>query len=410
MVLKRVRFHKSDVTQKESCRGRSMVEMLGALAVLAVISVVGVTGYRVAMHKYAADVLIGEMNDVSQHITLDLMKGNVDTLMLPSPYDKGKLQRTEYQLSYGCRGGLSVTAPCRNVSSYFVEISGIPYWACYEARPLLRHLKWTQTMYINETENGLCSKEHDNTVLSIFDISGFVAGGTGIITDPKDNDRSCSKPEDCGYTSDTGMRQSCVNGQCVACVKNDDCLLQFVCNKETGTCENPANKCSSDDQCKQKNPKIPYCSSNKTCVSCYTDEQCGNGETCHTESGGCFSNTIKTGFCLSSGKKTIKANETYIYFGGVAGSWWDAKRWCAGENYRLVSLKDLGCVQTDTGVCLDANGNIPTQLETIKPKIGSGTTCVTDRKTGCLNYVVDLSNGQITTNARTSGCHALCRP
>ncbi len=408
MIFERNQTEQSKIKQKESSRGRSMVEMIAMLTVLALLSIGGIYGYRVAMNKYAAGVLIGEMNDISQHITLDLMKGNVGQLLLAAPYDKGKLQRTDYDVAYGCRGSTSVSEPCQGVHSYFVQISGIPYWVCYEARPLLRRLKWTETMYVNETEDGYCAKDQKNTILSVFNIDGYVAGGTGIITDPKDKDKSCVTDEDCGYTSNSGLKKACVRGQCVGCVKNEDCLLQFVCNKETGVCENPSNKCASDAECAQRNAATPYCSAGKQCVACSLDSQCSSGE-CHTESASCFSNNVKTGVCLKANKQTFKTEQPYLYFSGATGSWWDAKRWCSENGYHMVSLKDLGCVHTESGVCLDANGELPAKLQAIRDKIGGGFTCVTDRKTACLNYKLDLASGQITTQSRSAGCHVLCR-
>ncbi len=414
MILWRSCNKKTDYVCKESCRGRSMVEMLGVLTVLAILSIGGIYGYRVAMNKYMANVLIGEMNDVSLHITLHLMKGNVRELMLPKPYNAGKLQRTEYKLEYGCRGGTSVSAPCLGVHSYFVQISGVPYRACYEARPLLRHLKWTDTMYINDVVDGECSRDQDNTILSVFNIDGFVAEGTGIPFDPIDKNKSCDGSADCGYTDNSGLQTAvCVNGHCVGCITNEDCSLPFVCNKETGICEYLPNRCSSDAECVQKNPEKPFCSGGNQCVACYQENQCVDGKICHTESAGCFSDSVKVGVCLSSGKQTIKADQTYLYFAGVPGSWWDAKRWCSENGYKMVTLKDLGCVDIKTGVCLDANGQLPKKLQAIqkelKKELNAGSTCVVDRKTACLSYKVDLSSGEVTTNPRNSGCNVLCR-
>lgn len=61
--------------KKNNQLGRSMVEMLGVLAIIGVLSVTAITGYRYAMERHAANVLINELNLFAQ----DAISGHVDT-------------------------------------------------------------------------------------------------------------------------------------------------------------------------------------------------------------------------------------------------------------------------------------------------------------------------------------------
>ncbi len=389
-------------------KGRSMVEMIGVLGVVGVLSVIGFFGYTTAMNKHRANVLISEMSDISQIIALDIMKGNVHNIELREPYSKGQMENSPFRLAYGCRGGTNAQAPCLNATSFFVEIKDVPYWVCYEASPLLRHLAQTEIMYVNEIENGTCLKDQDNTFLSIFNFEGYIAGGTGIITEEADKNKSCTKAEDCGSAS-SGIKSPCVNGQCVPCSNDSQCWSPFKCNKVTGACENPTNKCSNDDQCKLSHPNMPYCSDGGACVECSTEKHCSDDKICRTESASCFSNVPKSGKCMSDNKKSFKVNGThYVYFNN-SGSWWDARRWCSNAGRRLVSLKDLGCAGNNSEYCVDANGKIPQQLLDLREETGNITTCVTDRKTACLAYTINILTGQIFTTQRSTGCNALCR-
>lgn len=48
--------------------GRSMIEMLGALAIIGVLSVGGIAGYSKAMHKYRVNKAISQITQISQNI------------------------------------------------------------------------------------------------------------------------------------------------------------------------------------------------------------------------------------------------------------------------------------------------------------------------------------------------------
>ena len=43
-------------------KGRSMIEMLGVLAIIGVMSIGGIAGYRIAMNKYQANVILEDVN------------------------------------------------------------------------------------------------------------------------------------------------------------------------------------------------------------------------------------------------------------------------------------------------------------------------------------------------------------
>lgn len=389
--------------------GRSLVEMLGVLAVIGVLSVLALIGYQIAIVKHRANLLAEEVNDISQIIALDLIRANVKSLLLQPPYDRGKLMRTKYTLSYGCRGSTEASTSCLGVSSYYIEIQRVPYRVCREAAPLIRYLRNTETMYINGIENGHCSKTSKNTFLSVFSLEGQLSGGVSIPKEPIDSDKSCQSAEECGSTS--GMKTPCVNGQCVGCTDDSQCWLAQVCNKEAGICENPANKCESDEQCVQKDPNKPYCSPAGNCVKCYQDEQCRADQICGTESASCFVEKVQNGHCFNASVKTFSVDGvSYAYFPGNQGSWWDARRWCRSVGRRMVSFADLGCEDISTGKCLDKNGQVPHKLAAIEKKIGtSNSSYVSDRKTACLAYHVNFSNGKITSRQRINGGSALCQ-
>ena len=389
--------------------GRSMVEMLAVLAVVGVLGTISLKGLQIAMSKYMANLLIKDMNDISQIIALDLIRANIKVLSLPSPYNKGQLLRTDYEVSYGCREGKDSSAPCLGVSSYYVEIKGISYRVCREAVPLIRFLKNTDIMYLNGVKNGSCSKTDDNTFLSVFSLEGLLAGGTGLTHDPIESDKSCQSNEDCGSSS--GIKNPCVDGQCVGCTDNSQCWLNMICNKETGICENPANKCNTDEECRTKDSNKPYCSPAGNCTKCYQDDQCNSGQLCRTESSSCFVEKIQSGECFNITPKEFTLNNvSYKYFSSTNASWWDAQRWCRSVGRHMVSFSDLGCEDISSGVCRDKSGNIPDKISKIAAKIGaSKSSFVSDRKTACLSYHISFSDGQITSKQRINGGSILCQ-
>lgn len=66
---------------KEKESGRSMVEMLGALAVVGVLSVVGIAGYTTAMNKHRTNKLLQQASLRAVVVSTQIQRGaNTPTL------------------------------------------------------------------------------------------------------------------------------------------------------------------------------------------------------------------------------------------------------------------------------------------------------------------------------------------
>ena len=260
--------------------GRSMIEMLGVLAIIGVLTIGGLMGYRYAMNKHKANLIL---NDVSLAMA---------DLTVQDP-DGGAIARQT--VAFNPESGLEMESERTEDGNNIVYVNGVTKAVCQ----ILIQIKPTDA-YENIYDGDL------NTLTSCSDNQTMAFGS-------KDSDVPPVTPE-CQNDSDCAADQICQNGHCVAKPEPTDpcedveCFNGGTCNEGscdcidgyTGTnCEiepdcNDSKPCTSPKQCEnyicvcpmintpnecQEVQKINGCDVlvNKTNATCRTNGFCSNG-------------------------------------------------------------------------------------------------------------------------------------
>ncbi len=254
-IHKRCHFFKADEI------GRSMIEMLGALAIAGILSIGGIMGYTYAMDRYRANDIINEVN----------MRGR-DTW---NRYQNKTLPDEINDWSTETSSGFPIeiiTNPEEGI--FFIEVREVPSRICKmvlqgqfdSVYALIVQSEDVGGIYTGDTS--ICDSLESNNVTGMFafDIRNDYEtkpGGTGMglcITD-SDCGRACLVCERekhlCRNTC-TGTKGKCgVDGRCVQCETNDDCS-EGICNEATFLCEAPPAQCKENE----------FRSRNGACIPC----------------------------------------------------------------------------------------------------------------------------------------------
>ena len=260
--------------------GRSMIEMLGVLAIIGVLTIGGLMGYRYAMNKHKANLIL---NDVSLAMA---------DLTVQDP-DGGAIARQA--VAFNPESGLAMESERTEDGNNIVYVNGVAKAVCQ----ILIQIKPTDA-YENIYDGDL------NALTSCSDNQTMAFGS-------KDSDVPPVTKE-CQNDSDCDADQVCQNGQCVDKPEPTDpcedveCFNGGTCNEGscdcidgyTGTnCEiepdcNDSKPCTSPKQCEnyicvcpmintpnecQEVQKINGCDVlvNKTNATCGTNGFCSNG-------------------------------------------------------------------------------------------------------------------------------------
>ena len=98
-------------------KGRSMIEMLGVLAIIGVMSIGGIAGYRIAMNKYQANVILEDVNRFAF------------TIVERSPLPDGEISPADFVKTTP----YTITAENDVEENYFyIEVHGVPKGVCKE--------------------------------------------------------------------------------------------------------------------------------------------------------------------------------------------------------------------------------------------------------------------------------------
>ncbi|HRI72572.1 MAG TPA: hypothetical protein PK156_50395, partial [Polyangium sp.] len=122
-------------------------------------------------------------------------------------------------------------------------------------------------------------------------LAGTCQAGTGVCSNPsKPDGTTCTDGNACTAT-DTCQAGSCVSGNAVVCMAQDQCHVPGVCNTTSGICTNPIKPnmtaCNDNNACTQTDA-----CQNGTCVgtnplTCTASDQCHVAGTCDPMTGVC---------------------------------------------------------------------------------------------------------------------------
>ena len=229
--------------------GRSMIEMLGVLAIIGVLTIGGLMGYRYAMNKHKANLIL---NDVSLAMA---------DLTVQDP-DGGAIARQT--VAFNPESGLEMESERTEDGNNIVYVNGVTKAVCQ----ILIQIKPTDA-YENIYDGDL------NALTSCNDNQTMAFGS-------KDSDVPPVTKE-CDTNADCGADQVCQDGQCVdkpeptdPC-ENVECFNGGTCNEGSCDCIDgyTGTNCEIEPDCNDSKP----CTSPKQCENyicvCPKIEHCG---------------------------------------------------------------------------------------------------------------------------------------
>ena len=167
--------------------GRSMIEMLGVLAIIGVLSIGGIAGYRIAMNKYQANVILEDVNRFAF------------TIIERSPLPDGEISPADFVKTTP----YTITAENDVEENYFyIDVHDVPKGVCHE---LVN--KKSNDFEIYAGEQGMDLYQGDEDICAGINLMAFLFD-TG--------EDFCQKDSDCGHCSE------CVNNRCQYGFKNKD--------------------------------------------------------------------------------------------------------------------------------------------------------------------------------------------
>ena len=250
--------------------GRSMIEMLGVLAIIGVLTIGGLMGYRYAMNKHKANLIL---NDVSLAMA---------DLTVQDP-DGGAIARQA--VAFNPDSGLAMESERTEDGNNIVYVNGVPKAVCQ----ILIQIKPTDA-YENIYDGDLnaLTSCNDNQTMAF----GSKDSGEPPVTPECQNDSNCAADE------------ICQNGHCVVkpiptdpCDPNP-CSNGGICSNGKCTCINgftgkycdDAPECIVDEQCDE----LQFCQ-NYVCV-------CQVFEGCVQQASDCKCEKCETAYIKKDGK------------------------------------------------------------------------------------------------------------
>ena len=246
--------------------GRSMLEMLGVLAIIGVLSVGAVMGFRQAMNRHKANVILNDVSLAFEELATHETTGAV----------------SRYQVTaFTPESGHTLYAKRDSDGNDSVEVQGIAKGVC---EVLIQYDKTELYAQISDANGAKLTSCTDNQTM-VFGL------GTGGGTDPDptpEPEPECASDDDCtagkvcknGVCEDfdpcegvsCGDDEKCINGSCVdkcfdvLCQDSEKCVSGVCVDKCDGvTCEE-GYKCSAGEcvlDCADENASEECCQSLK---------------------------------------------------------------------------------------------------------------------------------------------------
>ena len=173
-------------------------------------------------------------------------------------------------------------------------------------------------------KSGSCAGS-DPVVCAALDqchVAGKCDTGTGVCTDPKEQDGVvCDDSNACTQT-DTCQGGSCSGRDPVVCAALDQCHVAGKCDKTTGVCTDPlagdGTGCDDADACTQTDACKSGSCVGKDPVVCAALDQCHEAGTCNTSTGVCTDPNASNGTVCNDGNECTQKDACVS--GSCAGS------------------------------------------------------------------------------------------
>ena len=197
--------------------------------------------------------------------------------------------------------------------------------------------------------------------------------------------RTCAT-DGSGYTDTkcAAPTDQCVEGRCVECTEDAECMpqsqcQQATCNKEMGKCSTPTPK-TVGTECSENGGK--KCSLAGTCVVCNTDLDCNPSQRCSVVFGCVERQALVPGISIIAGVQYVTLN--------------------AGWGLKSKNPNELGTVTYSAGF-LQGGGTVPTSGEgdLLQPVSQNARTVTFNGPAGKTCQILPVSDTQLTLQFST---------
>ena len=351
--------------------GRSMLEMLGVLAIIGVLSIGAVMGFRQAMNRHKANVILNDVSLAFEELATHETTGAIS-----------RYQMTAFTPESGHT--LYVQRDANGNDS--VEVQGVAKGVC---EVLIQYDKTELFEQISDTSGAKLTACADNQTM----VFGLAAGGSSGGTDP-DPGPGPEPTDPCDGKTCSG-HGTCSDGVCTCSdgYTGSDCGTAPQCNS-TIACASP-KICSADYRCECPSIGTPNeCQTTETQNGCSVlvnkaSGKCGTNGVCNK--GGCLECTsqrepnVDGTACVCKVKANCKTQNDTTCVCDVCEDGFEKN--AAGECVPAAASCESGfqsCSNgTDTWCCLAVNNT----CGTAKNECCSNGNCCTD---GCIYYPDDL--------------------
>ena len=370
-----------DLTPHPSQSGRTMVEIIGALAIMGVLSIASFAVYRLAIDWYRANeithgimersVIVRQQRDLDAE--LNLKEFHPDT-------DKDYIMGHEVTLDIYDHEAAGLT------QADSMTVHDVSNTVC---RRIVGVTGWdNMILFVNDVETDpentvasmdLCRAEEANDLTFAFwdgETIDVEEPGPGIDPEAK---KDCGSDgttlyrhgddyEDCGKCDNgTLVSRSVSIPECQKCgsgtnwklVNNDNvsCGTNKVCQSGACTCKigtmpktgtaDTCVECNTNDDCKDASK--PVCNTSGVCEEslCWDNNNCNEGYFCGYTQGTVRSDTGPTqqGRCKLVSEHRSGSGNGFIW-SDTRMDWWTAQNFCLAQSKDLVSISDLNCPYT----------------------------------------------------------------
>lgn len=295
-----------------------MLEILGVLAIVGLLSIGGMMGYTYAVNKHRANVVLGEINIISNEFATTLLGAGTGekTLCLGKPYDDGQMVSAEYAFAYGCGNVEDNLKKCQfGELGYWITLNGVPKNVCKEMFQSVDGLNYVSEKYLNGSlviQMPVCMER--NNVLLMFN-----SDKTGKPIEDK-----C--PDNTSTEGVGGFAKTVLN-------KKTGEILQCYCSA-VNTKYTASGRCES-----------------ATMGLCKTNQDCNRGYYCNITNYGsdyCTKDTsTMKGMCRNAiNDLHLRYESAPFLMSKDKMYWWSANHFCQALGKSMVTLNDYGCAQT----------------------------------------------------------------
>ena len=309
---------------------------------------VGLAVYRVAVDKHRANTVINEANKRATIVAMQFQQGTTE----------GSLNEFDNDLGYAVFNSSVITSP-DNENQFQISFTTVPETSvCQQIKSLI-----PATSVIRKITDNCDTFTYNKDLSSTVYASDF-----GNETDCTSADKKwcttagkCTEGECC--VSENCNANSCPDGSSVDGAKAGAKTGVFVAGEEC-VCDNEGQTYVGGSSC----------ISPGTCDS-WTVNQCGRGWYCEFDTYTATASDYATQMCYNNvtgtcKKITISPTPIELNFGGTTDTtiykymksvnWWTAASFCVGDGKQIVSLSDVGflnsgqvgCYETETAHCL----------------------------------------------------------